>query len=134
MSWELHPLSPCFGLISNAAVTFRWSSSMQTLSQLMVYESGALTVVGFEAQARLDLLNLAECHEEVITLIRESQCKVLAIDLTGTAMIPSGLLGLMVAIHQVGVSVCLVNCSDELREVLEITKLNRFISTYRREL
>lgn len=107
---------------------------MQTLSQLMVYESGALTVVGFEAQARLDLLNLAECHGEVISLIRESHCKVMAIDLTGTPMIPSGLLGLMVAIHQEGVSVCLLNCSDELREVLEITKLNRFISIYRREL
>lgn len=106
---------------------------MQTLSQLVVYESGALTVIGFAGQARLDELNLAECHDEVIDLVHQHRCKVLAIDLTGTRTIPSGLLGLMVAVHQQRVSVCLLNCSDELREVLEITKLNRIISTYRRE-
>lgn len=104
---------------------------MQALSQLVVYESGALTVVGFAGHMPLDELNLAECHDEVIALVRQHRCKVLAIDMTETRIIPSGLLGLMVAIHHQRVSVCLLNCSDELREVLEITKLNRFISTYR---
>ena len=104
---------------------------MQVISQLMVKASGALTVVGFTVQARLDQLNLTECHDEVIALVLRQGCKVLAFDLTGTRIIPSGLLGLLVAIHQLGISVCLFNSSDELREVLEITRLNRFISTYR---
>jgi len=104
---------------------------MQTTSQLEVYESGTLTVIGFAGQTCLDRLNLAECHDEAIALVRKQRCRVLAIDMTGTRLIPRGLLGLMVAIHQLGISVCLLNCPDELQEVLEITKLNRFISTYR---
>lgn len=103
---------------------------MQTLNQVEVYQSGPLTVIGFGDRVKIDHLDLPECHNEVFELIRNQRAKVLAIDLTAIEIIPSGLLGLLVAVHQQGVSVCLFNASVELREVLEITKLDRLFPTY----
>ena len=102
---------------------------MPAVSQLEVYQPGPLTVLGFGNRPVLQL-DLAECRDEVFNLIRQQHCTILAIDLTGVQIIPSGLLGLLVAVHQQGVSVCLFNPSDDLCEVLEITKLDRLFPTY----
>lgn len=100
---------------------------MQTLSELEVYQSGELTVLGFGGREVLDHLNLAECRDEIADLIREHRCRHLAFDLTGVRLIPSGLLGMLASIHRQGIDVHLYNASDDIREVLEITKLNRVI-------
>lgn len=105
---------------------------MQALTHLEVYQSGPLTVVGFGGQ-NLDQLNLTECRQEAFELIRMHGCQTLGVDMTDVRIIPSGLLGLLVAIHREGVSVCLINPSDELREVLEVTKLDRLFPAYRAE-
>ncbi|MBS0201357.1 MAG: STAS domain-containing protein [Planctomycetes bacterium] len=102
---------------------------MPTVSQFEVYQPGPLTVLGFGDRPVLQL-DLAECRDEVFDLIRKQRCRILAIDLTGVQIIPSGLLGLLVAVHRDGVSVCLFNPSNDLCEVLEITKLDQLFPTY----
>jgi anti-sigma B factor antagonist len=104
---------------------------MQTLTQFEVYEPGPLTVIGFGTRDTLDQFDLAACRNEVFDLIRDHHCQMLAIDLTGIQIIPSGLLGLLVSVHQQEISVCLFNPSEDLREVLQITKLDRLFPCYR---
>ncbi len=104
---------------------------MQTLAQFEVYEPGPLTVIGFGTRDTLDQFDLAACRNDVFDLIRDHRCQMLAIDLTGIRIIPSGLLGLLVSVHQQEISVCLFNPSEDLREVLQITKLDRLFPCYR---
>ena len=98
---------------------------MQTISELEVYEAGELTVIGFGGRELLDHLNLAECRDEVTELIRDHGCSTLAFDLTGVRLIPSGLLGLLASVHRQGVEVHLYNPSADIREVLDITRLDK---------
>ena len=103
---------------------------MQTLHRFEVYQPGPLTVIGFGDRKVLSHMDVSDSREEIFALIRKQRCKTLAIDLTGIEIIPSGLLGLLVAVHHQGVSVCLFNPSNDLREVLEITKLHQLFPTY----
>ncbi|MDP1796121.1 MAG: STAS domain-containing protein [Planctomycetaceae bacterium] len=103
---------------------------MLAVGNLEVYEAGPLTVVGFGGREVLDHINVAECRDELISLIREHQCESLAVDLTGVRLIPSGLLGLLASIHKLGVDLHLYNACDDIREVLEITKLNQLIQLH----
>jgi anti-anti-sigma factor len=107
---------------------------MEMVTQLEVYEAGELTVIGFGGRAVLDRLSLSECREELIRLIDEHQCRTLAIDLTGVRLIPSGMLGLLCSIRQQGIGVHLYNPSQDVREVLEITKLDSLIQMYEVEV
>ena len=106
---------------------------MQTLRPFEVYQPGPLTVIGFGDRKVLSHMDVTDCREEVFELIRKQRCTTLAIDLTGIGTIPSGLLGLLVAVHHQGVNVCLFNPSNDLREVLEITKLHQLFPTYQVE-
>ncbi len=103
---------------------------MQTTSELEVYEAGELTVIGFGGRAVLDHLNLSECRDELAELIRKHHCTTLALDLTGVRLIPSGLLGLLASIRRQNVEVHLYNPSADIREVLEITKLNTVLKQH----
>ena len=75
---------------------------MQLANQLEVYDVGELTVVGFGGR-------------EV---------------LTGVRLIPSGMLGMLCAIRNEGVEVHLYNPSQDVREVLEITKLDSLLEMH----
>ena len=90
---------------------------------LEVYKAGEVTVVGFGGHEVLEQVNLAACREQIADLVKVNQTKTLAFDLTGVKLIPSGLLGLMVSLRDLGVVVQIFNPSDDVREVLEVTKL-----------
>jgi len=107
---------------------------MQAVPALEVYQPGELTVIGFGGREILDDLNLAECRDDLLELIREHDCRVLAFDLTGVRLIPSGLLGLLASIRRLDVEVQLYNVSDDIREVLEITKLDQLLELHEVEL
>lgn len=107
---------------------------MQTVPALEVYHPGELTVIGFGGKEILDDLNLAECRDDLVDLIREHDCKVLAFDLTGVRLIPSGLLGLLASIRRLNVDVHLYNVCDDIREVLEITKLDQVLQLHEVEI
>jgi anti-anti-sigma regulatory factor len=54
----------------------------------------------------------------------------MAFDLTRVRLVPSGLLGLLASIRKQGVEVHLYNPSDDIREVLEITKLDEVLQMH----
>jgi len=101
---------------------------------LTVYKAGELTVVGFGGHDALVNVNLAECRDDLINLIKEHNCKTLAFDLTGVKLIPSGTLGLIAAMRKRGVDVHIYNPSEDVRDVLEITKLDTIIKVHEVEI
>ena len=107
---------------------------MQRASALEIYQAGELTVIGFGGREVLDDMNVADCRDELVELIRDHSCHVLAFDLTRVRLIPSGLLGLLASIRKQGVEVHLYNPSADIREVLEITKLDQVLEMHALEV
>jgi anti-anti-sigma regulatory factor len=107
---------------------------MPAVPALEVYHPGELTVIGFGGREILDDLNLADCRDDLADLIRDNDCKVLAFDLTGVRIVPSGFLGLLASIRRLNVDVHLYNVCDDIREVLEITKLDQVLHLHEVEL
>lgn len=97
---------------------------------LRVYEAGPLTVVGFGSDAIPDQIDLGECREEIVELLELHECKELAFDLTGVRYIPSGMLGLLASLRKLGVQVHLYNPSSDVREVMQITHLDRIFKIH----
>lgn len=95
-----------------------------------VYSSGPTTVVGFGGRDLLDDVNVAACREDLMTIIRDHQCKVLAFDLTGVVLVPSGLLGLLASMRREGLQIHLYNPSDDVREVLSVTHLDQVMPVH----
>ena len=103
---------------------------MQAVSNLEVYQAGELTVLGFGGREVIDDMNVADCRDELLEIIRANSCQVLAFDLTRVRLIPSGLLGLLASIRKKGIEVHLYNPSADIREVLEITKLDQVLQMH----
>lgn len=91
---------------------------------LEVYRIGPTTVVGFGGRDVLDDVNVAVCREEILKLIENVKPNVIAFDLTGVTLLPSGLLGLLTSITRQEVEIHIYNPSEDIKEVLETTKLN----------
>lgn len=92
-------------------------------SELQVYETGPLTVVGFGGREILDQVNIASCRTEIVAIVEKHATKVMAFDLTGVKLIPSGLLGLLASLRKMGIEVHIYNPSPDVTEVLEVTRL-----------
>lgn len=101
---------------------------------LEVYKVGPTTVVGFGGDDVLDTVNVAVCRAEILALINQVECEVLAFDLTGVTLLPSGLLGLLTSITKQDVAVHLYNPSEDIKEVLETTKLNTIMEVHEIEV
>ena len=114
----------CYDFRFLTTTEFETHAMTDTPQELHVYQAGELTVVGFGGRDLLDQVNIASCREEIKTLIGQYGTKTLAIDLSGVLLIPSGMLGLLNSIRELGVEVQIYNPSADVREVLEITKLD----------
>jgi len=101
---------------------------------LKVYQAGELTVVGFGGKDILDRINPSDCRDEIAALIKQHRCKVLAFDLTGVKLMPSGMLGLFASLKKLGLDIHLYNPSPDIREVLEIMKLDRVLHIHDLEM
>lgn len=99
---------------------------------LRVYETGPLTVVGFGGGSGElpESIDLAECREEIVELLKLHDCKDLAFDLTGVRYVPSGMLGLLASLRKLGIQVHLYNPSVDVREVLQITHLDQLFKIH----
>lgn len=92
---------------------------------LKVYQTGELTVVGFGGRDVPDEVCIAAYRTQLFDLIAQYNCKVLAFDLTGVQLVPSGMLGVLSSIRQRVERVELYNPSPDVRDVLRLTKLDR---------
>jgi anti-anti-sigma regulatory factor len=99
-------------------------------SVLEVYQTGPLTVVGFGGREILDRIDLSACRAEIVALLEKHQCKVLGFDLTGVKLIPSGMLGLLASLRRMNIDVHLYNPSEDISEVLSVTRLNEVLSVH----
>jgi anti-anti-sigma factor len=95
---------------------------------MRVYETGHLTVVGFGGADALDHIDISECRDQILDLVKLHDCKVLAFDLTDVKYISSGMLGLFASLTRDGIEVHLYNISEDVREVLDITGLGKLFT------
>ncbi len=102
----------------------------QGFARLEVYETGEVTVVGFGGREVLDQVNIAACRQQIAELVQQNNAKTLAFDLTGVRLIPSGLLGLLASLKNLGIGIQLFNPSEDVRDVLETTKLNQLFEIH----
>lgn len=93
-------------------------------SALHVYSAGPVTVLGFGGKKILDQIDLAACRNQIVDLVKQHKSHTLAFDLTGVRLMPSGLLGMLVSLKQLGVEIQLFNPSEDVREVLSVTRLD----------
>jgi|GEM_PF-947683 anti-sigma B factor antagonist len=95
---------------------------------LKVYTVGERTVLGFGGQEIVSQLNVSVYRDHLISLIQEHEAKTVAFDLTGIVVIPSGLLGLLASLREHDVTVELYNPSDDVSEVLSVTRLDEILN------
>ena len=91
---------------------------------LKIYEVGELTVVGFGGKDVPDETCIAHYRELLMDLIDKHHCKVVAFDLSGVKLVPSGMLGVLVSVKKRGVEVQIFNPSPDVREVLRLSRLD----------
>jgi len=101
---------------------------------LRVYETGPVTVLGFGGQGIVDQIDLGQCRTELLELLEQHGCRVLGLDLTGVRYVPSGFLGLLASFRRQGIDVHLYNPSEDVREVLEVTKLSTIFELHELEI
>ena len=94
-------------------------------SVLKIYQTGELTVVGFGGQDVPDEVCIAAYRTQLLDLISQCNCKVMAFDLTGVKYVPSGMLGVLASIRKRVERVELYNPSADVMEVLRITRFDR---------
>lgn len=92
---------------------------------LEVSQKGDVTVVSFGGRDVLDQINLAACRGQITDLVKQNQTKTLAFEMAGVRFIPSGMLGLLASLRDLVDKIQILNPSEDVREVLEVTKLNQ---------
>lgn len=104
---------------------FRLGDLPEDPAVLKIYQTGELTVVGFGGRDVPDEVCIAAYRTQLLDLIAKHDCKVLAFDLTGVQLVPSGMLGVLSSIRQRVGRVELYNPSPDVMEVLRITKFDQ---------
>lgn len=100
---------------------------------LKVYSVGETTVLGFGGEDVPSEFNAAHYRAAISDLLVTNNCNVVAFDLTGVKLVPSGMLGLLVSLkqlHSLKPRVQIFNPCDDVKEVLQITKLNTMIEVH----
>ena len=92
---------------------------------LELVQNGETTIVSFGGCEVLDQINLAACREQITEIVKRNQTQTLAFEMTGVRFIPSGMLGLLASLRDIVAKIQILNPSEDVREVLEITKLNQ---------
>jgi anti-sigma B factor antagonist len=100
---------------------------------LKVYSVGPVTVLGFGGQDLPSEFSVAHYRLAICDLLKANNSSIVAFDVTGVRLVPSGMLGLLVSLTRLPdlpLTVQVFNPSDDFREVLAITKLNKFIEIH----
>ena len=100
---------------------------------LKVYSVGPTTVLGFAGEDIPSEFNVAHHRAAISDLLKMHNSTVVAFDLTGVHLVPSGMLGLLVSLKKLeGISptVQVFNPSKDVRDVLRISKLDTLIEVH----
>ena len=92
---------------------------------LELVQDGETTVLSFGSSEVLDQINLAVCRDQITEIVKRNQTKTLAFEMSGVRFIPSGMLGLLASLRDLVAKIQILNPSADVREVLEITKLDQ---------
>lgn len=92
---------------------------------LRVYQTGELTVVGFGGKDVPDEVCIAAYRQQLFDMVEQYGTKVLAFDLSGVVLVPSGMLGVLSSLRQRVERLEIFNASPDVREVLRMTRLER---------
>ncbi len=92
---------------------------------LKVSQNGEVTVISFGGREVLDQINIAACRDQITDIVKQNQTKTLAFEMTGVRLIPSGMLGLLASLRDKVAKIQILNPSEDVRDVLEVTKLNQ---------
>ena len=92
---------------------------------LRVYQTGELTVVGFGGKDVPDEVCIAAYRQQLFDVVEQYGTKVLAFDLSGVVLVPSGMLGVLSSLRQRVERLEIFNASPDVREVLRMTRLER---------
>ncbi|MFK7817397.1 MAG: STAS domain-containing protein [Planctomycetaceae bacterium] len=95
---------------------------------LHVYEVGEVIVLGFAGKDVPSNFNVAHYREAIAELAKVNDANKIVFDLTGVRIVPSGILGLWASLNKQGIEIEAYNPSQDIREVLEITKLDQLIT------
>ena len=100
---------------------------------LKVYSVDRVTVLGFGGQDLPSEFSVAHYRLAISELLKANNSSIVAFDVTGVRLVPSGMLGLLVSMTRIPdlpLTVQVFNPSDDLREVQAITKLHKFIEIH----
>lgn len=100
---------------------------------LKVYSVGGTTVLGFAGQDIPSEFNVAHHRAAISDLLKMHESSVVAFDLTGVNLVPSGMLGLLVSLRNldgINPTVQVFNPSEDVREVLRISRLDTLIEVH----
>ena len=120
-----------------AAEDFEHQYALTEDGLLKVYSVGPVTVLGFAGQDVPSEFNVAHYRVAISELLKLNKSNVVAFDLTGVRLVPSGMLGLLVSLTRIPdlpLIVQLFNPSKDVRQVLAITKLNKMIEIHEVEV
>lgn len=92
---------------------------------LQLVQNGETTIVSFLDCKDLEQINIAACREQITEIVKQNQTKTLAFEMSKVRLIPSGMLGLLASLRDMVSKIRILNPSEDVREVLEITKLNQ---------
>jgi len=101
---------------------------------LELYQTGPLTVIGFYGRPVLEGITPLDCRNELEKIITDHRCQTIAFDLSGMKLLPPGMLGLFASVKKTGVDILLYNSGREVREVLEVTKLDTMLELFEVDL
>ena len=95
---------------------------------LHVYDVGERIVLGFAGKDVPSNFNVGHYRECIIQLAEANNTRTIAFDLTGVRIVPSGMLGLWASLHAKEIAIEVYNPSEDVEDVLEITKLIKLIT------
>lgn len=87
--------------------------------KLEIYHAGPITVVGFGGRQVETRIDFAPYRDVLTKLVKQHDCRVLAVDLSGVTLVPAGLLGVLVPIRKMVDRIEIHNPSDSARLTLE---------------
>lgn len=98
---------------------------MTELDGLKVFTKGELSIVTFKDKGFLGSQTfIGDAGAHLDKIVEAHHTKVLVFDLDGITGLPSDMLGVLVGLKHRGVEIRLFNVTDDVRLILETTKLD----------